>query len=93
MPQLLHEHWENYDGGWFGPVRKETDDKRPLIMPNAKFGFDLWASSWEEAAQKRNDKLGWGPYVPADGVPNCIYSEEDKVTQAAYILVRRTTNS
>jgi hypothetical protein len=61
MPTLLHEYWENEDGGQFGPVREITDKQRPKLLPNARFVFSLYASSWFEALQMEYDRLGSGP--------------------------------
>jgi hypothetical protein len=44
-----------------------TDDEalaRRHLEPDAKIIFTVDAETWDEAAQARNDFLGWGPYVP-----------------------------
>jgi hypothetical protein len=89
MPQLLHEYWESETGGWFGPVREENEPKRPLIVPNARLVFSVWASSWHEAKQAEHERLGFGPYAPDEGVENHFYTDQEAAKQAAYLLVRR----
>lgn len=88
MPALLHEYWENEDGGSFGPVRERDDQQRPTLMPNASFVFSLFASSWHEAMQYYNERLGYGDYKPAEGVPDHFYTEQEMIEQDAYLRIR-----
>lgn len=46
-----------------------TDEKnpRPSLPADAELVWTIKASSWKDACQKRNDFLGWGPYVPMAG--------------------------
>lgn len=89
MPKLLHEYWENEDGGSFGPVRAETDQLRPILRPDARHVFSLHAASYYEAAQLYNDHLGYGDYVPAEGIADHFYTEEEAAEQQAYLKVRQ----
>lgn len=88
MADLLHEYWENDDGGEFGPVQERNDQLRPTLTPGARLVFSLRASSWHRAMQLHYERLGYGDYQPAEGVPDHIYSEEEVVEQDAYLRVR-----
>ena len=57
MPELLHEYWENDQGGEFGPVRQRGDELRPSLTPNSRKVFELHASSWYEAMRLYNERL------------------------------------
>jgi hypothetical protein len=37
---------------------------RRHLEPDAQMVFMIEAETWDEAAQARNDFLGWGTYVP-----------------------------
>ena len=89
MPALLHEYWENETGGEFTVVRERADEIRPTLTPGAQFLFEVWASSWQEAMQARNRCLCYGPYEPADDVPDHFYTLDEAEVQSAY-LQRRT---
>jgi hypothetical protein len=39
MAELLHEYWENEDGGEFGPVRERSDELRSRLTPGSKACF------------------------------------------------------
>ncbi len=88
MAELVHEYWENDDGGEFGPVRQRNDDLRPTLVPGAKLVFSLRASSWHQAMQMYNERLDYGDYIPCEGVPDHFYSDEEAAEQAAYLKVR-----
>lgn len=88
MPELLHEYWENEDGGEFTAVQKRADETRPQLKPNARLVFDVWAASWQEAMQLRNERLGYGDYRPAEGVPDHFYTADEASEQAAYLQRR-----
>jgi len=88
MADLLHEYWENEDGGEFSPVRKRTDQLRATLTPGARLAFSIRASSWHEAMRLYNERLGYGDYQPAEGVSDHIYSDEEVAEQDAYLLVR-----
>jgi len=88
MPELLHEYWENDDGGSFGPVRERDDQLRPTLLPDARFVFSLRASSWHQAMQAHNERLGYGDYRPMDGIPNHFYTDEEAIEQASYLRFR-----
>jgi len=88
MAELLHEYWKNEDGGEFGPVRERTDELRPRLTPGAKLVFSLRASSWQQAMQMHNERLGYGEYRPTKGVPNHFYSDEEAAVQASYLKIR-----
>ena len=88
MPKLLHEYWENEDGGEFGPVQERADQMRPDLMPGSHFVFEIWASSWQQAMQTHNERLSYGDYQPADGVPDHFYTVEEQIAQDAYLLRR-----
>lgn len=88
MPDLLHEYWENEDGGEFGPVRERSDRLRPTLTPRAKLVFSLKASSWHQAMQLYQERLGYGDYTPTEGVPDHFYTDEEATEQNAYLQVR-----
>jgi len=87
MPDLLHEFWENEDGGEFGLVGERSDRLRPAITPNARRVFSLRASSWHQAMRLYNARLGYGEYR-SEGLPDTFYTDEAAAEQAAYLLVR-----
>ncbi len=87
MATLLHEYWENDDGGQFGVVSEHGDRVRPMITPNARLIFSLRASSWRQAMQMHNDRLDFGDYR-SDGAPNYTYTDEERTEQDAYLQVR-----
>ncbi len=91
MPELLHEYWENEQGGQFGPVRERSDKLRPSLTPNAHKVFELWAASWHQAMQLYNERLDYGDYVPADGVDDHLYTAEETAEQGAYLTVRNVS--
>lgn len=88
MPDLLHEYWENEDGSEFCPVREEADRLRPTLMPNAKLVFSLYAPSWFQAMQRRNEQLEYGDYLTPDGMSDHFYTDDDKAEQDRYLEVR-----
>ena len=88
MPDLLHEYWENDDGGDFSPVRERNDQLRPKLVPDARLVFRLRASSWHRAMQAYNERLGYGDYKPIGDAPDEPYTEQDAAEQEAYLLVR-----
>lgn len=89
MPALLHEYWENDQGGEFAVVQERADEIRPTLNPGARRVFEIWASSWREAMQARNARLGYGDYEPIDDAPDHFYTLDEAATQSAY-LKRRT---
>ena len=88
MSDLLHEYWSNEHGGEFGPVHERADNMRPDLMPGSVFAFEVWVSSWQQAMQINNERLGYGDYKPAEGVPDHFYSVEEQAVQADYLLRR-----
>ncbi|QXQ07990.1 hypothetical protein KX816_08390 [Sphingosinicellaceae bacterium] len=89
MIDLLHEYWANDDGdSEFGPVRERTDQLRPTLTPGARLVFSLQASSWHQAMQLYNERLGYGEYQPTQGVPDHLYSDDEAAEQAAYLRGR-----
>lgn len=88
MPDLLHEYWENDDGGEFSLVRERGDQLRPTLMPGARHVFSLRASSWHQAMQLYHDRLGYGEYRPVEGAPDHFYTDEEAAEQDAYLRVR-----
>jgi hypothetical protein len=89
MPELLHEYWESDSGGSeFGPVRETNDALRLKVMPGARLVFSLRASSWFEAMQAYQERLDYGDYVPAEGVSDHFYSDEEAAEQEAYLKRR-----
>jgi hypothetical protein len=87
MAELVHEYWEGDDGGEFSIVRERNDLLRPLLTPNARFVFSVSATSWHEAMQLRNDRLGFGSYDPSH-TEKRVYSEEEAAEQREYLLRR-----
>ncbi|WP_077147701.1 hypothetical protein [Sphingopyxis sp. KK2] len=85
MPALLHEYWENADGGQFGPVRECADGQRPKLLPDARLAFGLYASSWFEAQRLEYERLGYGDYTPPQDIPDYFYTAEDEAEQLAYL--------
>ena len=75
MPDLLHEFWENEDGGEFGAVKEHNDRLRPTVTPNARLVFSLYASSWHQAMQLYHERLDYGDYRP-EGLPDHFYTDE-----------------
>jgi len=88
MPELLHEYWENEDGGEFSPVRERSDQLRSTLTPGARYAFSLRASSWHQAMQLYQDRLGYGEYRPVEGVPDYVYTDEEAAEQDAYLSAR-----
>ncbi|WP_309611949.1 hypothetical protein [Sphingomonas sp.] len=88
MPDLLHEYWENDDGGQFGPVRERDDQLRPTLVPDARLVFSLRASSWHQAMQSYNERLGYGDYNPIGDAPDSAYTEQEVAEQDAYLQTR-----
>lgn len=88
MSDLLHEYWENEDGGEFGPVRERSDRLRPEMTPRARRIFSLRASSWHQAMQLYHERLGYGDYRPADGEQDYLYTDDEATEQDAYLAVR-----
>ena len=88
MPDLLHEYWENEEGGDFGPVKEQSDKIRPALSPNARLVFSLYAASWHQAMQLYYDRLDYGDYLPADGVADHVYTDEEKNKQDRYLQSR-----
>lgn len=89
MPELLHEYWENDEGGEFGPVGRRSDELRSHLTPDARKAFELRAPSWHEAMQLRNDRLGYSAYMPIQGVEDYVYTDEERAEQDAYLAVRK----
>jgi hypothetical protein len=88
MPDLLHEYWENEDGGECGAVRERSDQLRPTLTPGARLVFSLRASSWHQAMQLYHDRLGYGEYRPIPDVPDTFYTDEEAAEQDAYLRRR-----
>lgn len=88
MADLLHEYWANEEGGEFGPVRKRSDDFRPILTPGARCIFSFRASSWHRAMKMHNERLGYGDYQPDEGVADHIYTDEEAAEQNAYLGAR-----
>jgi len=94
MAKILHEYWEDEGGadvvrgGDFGPVSDEMDRLRPILTPNSRKIFDLRAASWFEAMRLHNERLGFGDYVPPEGIEDHFYTDEEAVSQKAYLKVR-----
>jgi len=89
MPDLLHEYWENADGdGEFGPVREHNDQRRDRIAPGAKLVFSLMAPSWHHAMRLYHERLGYGEYLPTEGVLDHVYTAAEAAEQNAYLQVR-----
>lgn len=60
------ELWEIVDGdgtelAFFPSSQKHTRDR---LAPHAKLIFTVQAAGPDDAMQKRNEFLGWGPYTP-----------------------------
>jgi hypothetical protein len=89
MPDLLHEYWENDDGGEFGPVRERSDQLRPTLTLNARHVFSLRAPSWHQAMRLHHERLGYGQYCPADGIADHFYTDEEAAEQEAYLQLRK----
>lgn len=89
MPDLLHEYWENDEGGEFSIVRERTDILRPTLVPKATLQFSLRAASWYQAMQLYNERLDYGPYRPPEGIPEHFYTAEEAAEQEAYLRIRR----
>lgn len=88
MLLLLHEYWEDEDGGEFSVVHERMDELRPRLMPNARLVFSLYASSWFEARQLEYDRLEYGRYPIPEGIPDQIYTTEQAAEQDAYLRRR-----
>ena len=88
MPELLHEYWENDDGGAFSPVTELGDRQRPQLTPNSRLVFAVRASSWFEAMQRYQERLGYGDYTPPEDVPDHIYTDAEFAEQEAYLRTR-----
>ncbi|HEX4736380.1 MAG TPA: hypothetical protein VH331_02340 [Allosphingosinicella sp.] len=91
MPDLLHEYWEDEDGGTFGPVSMDGDRLRLTVTPGERFVFSLWAPSQHRAMQLYQERLGYGDYVPVDGVPDHFYTDEEAAEQETYLRTRKVS--
>ena len=93
MPDLLHEYWDDEERamGAFGPVSVHADRDRAASNPTARLLFSLRAASFHQAMQASYERLGYGEYVPVEGVPDHFYSEAEWMEQDAYLRVRGTT--
>lgn len=91
MPALLHECWqdEEDDSLEFGPVSQRGDGARASMSPKARLLFSLRASSFHEAMQAYQERLGYGDYVPPEGEPDLLYTEAELAAQEAWLRVRR----
>ncbi len=90
MPDLLHEYWydEEEATGAFGPVGAHADRQRAALNPKALLLFSLRAASFNQAMQASYERLGYGAYVPVEGVPDHFYTEAERAEQEAYLRVR-----
>ena len=88
MAELLHEYWEDEDGGWYSPVSARGDEQRAAIHLTARLVFSLYASSWKQAMQMRNERLDYGEYVPHPDMPDIFYTEDEREIQDAYLAIR-----
>lgn len=90
MPDLLHEYWDDEDQaqGAFGPVSVHADRQRAALNPTARLLFSLRAASFNQAMKASYERLGYGDYVPVEGVHDHFYSEAERVEQDAYLRVR-----
>lgn len=90
MPDLLHEYWydEAQAMGAFGPVTVHADRERAASNPDARLLFSLRAASFNAALQGRNERLGYGDYMPVEGEPDHFYTEAQRAGQDAYLRVR-----
>jgi hypothetical protein len=88
MPDLLHEYWEDESGGDFGPVREDRDRLRLTTMPDASLIFSLYASSWFQAMQQRNQRLGYADYTAPDDLSDYVYTDQEKAEQDRYLNMR-----
>ncbi len=57
-------------------------------MPSARHVFSLWASSWHQAMQLYQERLGFGEYRPVGGIPDHFYTDEEAVEQENYLRFR-----
>ena len=83
MADLLHEYWEGDGGGEFGPVREHNDLVRPTHLKNAQLRFAFRASSWFQAMQEYNQRLGYGLFQ-GEGDDHC-YTDEERREQDEYL--------
>ena len=89
MPALLHEYWDNGgDGDEFSPVTERNDQMRASLSPNARRAFTVRATSWFEALQMRNERLGYGVFIPPEGIEDQVYTCEEVAQQDAYLRTR-----
>ena len=88
MTELLHEYWEDDGGAQFGPVTQGFDRNLTILMKNPRLVFALRASSWRQALQLHNDRLGYGDVYWDDRGPDGHYTEEELAEQGAYLAVR-----
>jgi hypothetical protein len=65
----LWELWEivDDDGTQLAFFPSSQQHSRDRLEAHAKLIFTVEASGYDDAMQKRNDFLGWGPYTP---IPN-----------------------
>ena len=89
MPDLLHEYWENEEGGAFSRVSEHSDRLLRTTMPGARHVFSLHASSVHQSMQLYYDQLGYGEYRPyPEDSPDCFYTDEEAADQEAYLQTR-----
>jgi hypothetical protein len=61
--EFVHEH----GGSELSYFRASNERARRSLETTAKLLWTVEASGYDDAMQKRNDFLGWGPYKP---IPN-----------------------
>ena len=94
MVDLLHEIWEDQEGGGIGRemcvVSAKTDEQRRTITPESRLVHSFYAPSYNNAMQRFYDWCGHGTYKPMDG-PDDIYSESDLAEQQSYLRIRNAS--
>ena len=62
------ELWHSESESSYAMIPLSNTDEETLarrsLEPDAKVVFTVEAETWDEAAQARNEFLGWGPYIP-----------------------------
>lgn len=59
-----YELWTDEDRLVFFPHGNESI--LSTLGPNARLVWSCLARTWDEAQTKKQEHLGWGPYIPAE---------------------------
>lgn len=91
MAALLFEIWEDHEAGLassMSQVRRDHDEIRKSLNPNAVLLHTFRASSDHEAFRIYYEFIGRGPWKPEPGWLEGHFTEDEAREQEAYLLAR-----